>query len=174
FQIPHQNITNQRATSRPGRAWCATTHTGESRMNKTGTGASVDAMKPDHAQAILNGQQPDQAARDLEAGTITTVTVNDVAPDPTLANGAAADWKASLAPDHARLIEDSAISPEVAIARGYWTARTQRELELLGFGSQQRIVPALVVPIRGVTGDIVNYQCRPDRPRARKSKNGKP
>ncbi|MGH9755486.1 MAG: DUF927 domain-containing protein [Blastocatellia bacterium] len=79
-----------------------------------------------------------------------------------------------LAPNHLKLIEDSAISPGVAAARGYWTARTQRELELLGFAKYQRIVPALVVPVFGVTGEIVNYQIRPDRPRVLKSKNGKP
>src|SRR5262245_17192840 len=94
--------------------------------------------------------------------------------EPVANDDQAPDWKATLAPDHAKLIEDSAISPEVAIARGYWTARTQRELELLGFGKQQRIVPALVVPIRGVTGEIVNYQIRPDRPRIGKTKTGNP
>src|SRR5262245_59953288 len=99
---------------------------------------------------------------------VETPADNDDAPDQS------PDWKASLAPHHAKLIEDSSISAEVAITRGYWTARTQRELELLGFGKQQRIVPALVVPVYGETGAVVNYQIRPDRPRVRPSKNGKP
>ncbi|MGH9938164.1 MAG: DUF3854 domain-containing protein, partial [Blastocatellia bacterium] len=92
-------------------------------------------------------------------------------------NGAASDqepdWKARLAPNHAKLIEDSAVSPSVAINRGYSTATKKAELKALGFKDYQQLPPALVIPIYGVTGEIVNYQIRPDRPRILKSKNGK-
>lgn len=78
-----------------------------------------------------------------------------------------------LAEHHAKMIEGSAISAEVAAARGYFTAATKVELKRLGFADYQQLPPALVVPVYGVTGEIVNYQIRPDRPRIPKSKNGK-
>jgi len=94
-------------------------------------------------------------------------TINGAAPDP------APDWAARLAPNHAKMIKDSAISPEVATERGYFTATKKVELRDIGFADYQRIVPALVVPVYSLTGEIVNYQIRPDRPRIPRSKNGK-
>ncbi len=70
-----------------------------------------------------------------------------------------------LLPQHERLIQNSAITPEVAQARGYWSATTRVEVEALGFTGKQARVPALVVPIHGVTGEVVLHQLRPDRPR---------
>ncbi|MGH9939300.1 MAG: DUF927 domain-containing protein, partial [Blastocatellia bacterium] len=93
--------------------------------------------------------------------------------DTGAAVDSALDWKARLAPNHAKLIEDSAVSPGVAIERGYFTATKKAELKALGFKDYQQLPPALVIPIYGVTGEIVNYQIRPDRPRILKSKNGK-
>jgi Domain of unknown function (DUF3854) len=78
-----------------------------------------------------------------------------------------------LAPQHAKLIEDSKVSPDVAAARGYFTATTKVELRNLGFAEYQRIVPAMVVPVYGVTGEIVNYQIRPDIPRIPPSRDGR-
>ena len=71
----------------------------------------------------------------------------------------------TLSPEHRALLEASAISDEIADARGYFTATTAAELGRLGFDSYQRIAPALVLPVWGVDGQIVNYQARPDRPR---------
>lgn len=73
--------------------------------------------------------------------------------------------KKSLQEQHRDLLEASAISPEVAAERGYWTATRKAELEALGFKRGQASVPALVIPIRDVVGKIVNYQIRPDQPR---------
>jgi hypothetical protein len=70
-----------------------------------------------------------------------------------------------LAEQHRQLIDDSAISAEVAGARGYWTATRKAELEVLGFKRFQQSVPALVIPIRDARGEIVTYQIRPDQPR---------
>lgn len=70
-----------------------------------------------------------------------------------------------LLPHHAELLRASAISDEVAAARGYFSAETKTALAELGFETYQRIVPALVLPCWGVDGAIVNYQARPDRPR---------
>jgi hypothetical protein len=78
---------------------------------------------------------------------------------------------ARLLPQHARLIEASGISPEVARARGYRSVTTKAELARCGFTESQRLVPTLLIPIYNVAGELVNYQHRPDAPRI---VNGKP
>jgi len=78
----------------------------------------------------------------------------------------------ALLPQHAELIQESGIAPEVAAARGYRSATKKADLLALGFGASQCRVPALVIPVRGVTGEIATYQIRPDEPRIRK--DGKP
>src|SRR4051812_44812651 len=70
-----------------------------------------------------------------------------------------------LADHHRQLLEQSAISADMAAARGYFTARSAAELRRLGFERYQQNAPALVIPCWGVDGQIVNYQARPDRPR---------
>src|SRR5215207_5218976 len=70
------------------------------------------------------------------------------------------------------LFEDSCLSARVAVKRGYRTVTHKAELERLGFGRNQRNVPALLVPIYGPTGEISLYQSRPDEPRI--NKRGKP
>jgi hypothetical protein len=70
-----------------------------------------------------------------------------------------------LLDDHRSMLAASAISDDVIAARGYFSATQRSELADLGFATIQRIVPALVVPLWGVNGEIVNYQARPDRPR---------
>jgi hypothetical protein len=55
-----------------------------------------------------------------------------------------------LLPHHRHLIARSAISPGVALARGYRSVTTRS---------------ALLIPVRGVAGDVVLYQARPDEPR---------
>jgi len=77
-----------------------------------------------------------------------------------------------LLPQHEALIQASAISPEVAAARRYWSAQRKIELKQLGFGDRQCIPPALVVPVWSVLGEIATYQVRPDQPRI--NHNGKP
>ena len=70
-----------------------------------------------------------------------------------------------LLPRHQALLKASAISDEVARARGYWSATTKGELAALGFGPSQQRVPALVVPVWSVAGETATYQIRPDDPR---------
>jgi hypothetical protein len=70
-----------------------------------------------------------------------------------------------LYPHHLKLLADSAISDEVMRRRGYFTATKPIELRRLGFSTVQAIVPSLVIPIRGIDGEIVSYQARPDQPR---------
>lgn len=70
-----------------------------------------------------------------------------------------------LLPQHEKLIHQSAIIPAVSEERGYRSVETRAELERLGFSNRQRRVPALLVPVRTVTGEVGTYQIRPDQPR---------
>lgn len=70
-----------------------------------------------------------------------------------------------LLPAHRAILKDSAIGDEVIAQRGYFSATKAIELRRLGFSTVQAIVPSLVIPIRGVDGEIVSYQLRPDQPR---------
>jgi hypothetical protein len=76
----------------------------------------------------------------------------------------------SLLPQHQALIDSSAIDPEVAAARGYRSVTTKAELQRLGFSASQTRVPALLIPIHDVHGQIATYQARPDEPRIREGK----
>src|SRR5215831_4598150 len=73
-------------------------------------------------------------------------------------------------PQHQALLDASGITPEVAAARGYRSVTDASELEALGFADYQQIVPALLVPVYGVDGEIATYQSRPDAPRVAKGK----
>jgi hypothetical protein len=75
----------------------------------------------------------------------------------------------TLLPHHRQLIESSAISSEVAEARGYYSVSEPKELNGL-FSASQRRAPALVIPVWDVYGDRAFFQLRPDEPRV---KNGR-
>jgi putative DNA primase/helicase len=64
----------------------------------------------------------------------------------------------------------SGISEEVVETRGYWTATDPDELAGLGFAKYQCRVPALVIPVRGVEGEVLFSRIRPDDPRQDKRK----
>ena len=70
-----------------------------------------------------------------------------------------------LLPQHQQLIDKSAISSEVSAERGYRSVTVRAELRRLGFTETQCRVPALLIPIHGITGQVVLYQARPDVPR---------
>jgi DNA-binding transcriptional ArsR family regulator len=71
-----------------------------------------------------------------------------------------------LLEQHAKLLTASAIHPDVIRSRGYFSASARKTLGQLGFSrSQQERVPALVIPVCGVTGTVVFHQARPDQPR---------
>jgi uncharacterized protein DUF3854 len=84
--------------------------------------------------------------------------------------GSGAKTPTGLLPQHAALISASAISAEVAAARGYRSVAKKAELGDLGFVESQRQVPTLLVPIWTVNGEIGSYQHRPDQPRIREGK----
>jgi hypothetical protein len=71
------------------------------------------------------------------------------------------------------LTKESGISEAVIRARGYWTATEEEDLLDLGFTKPQRRVPALVIPVWGVDGEIRFSRIRPDDPREDPKKPGK-
>lgn len=73
---------------------------------------------------------------------------------------------------HAQLLADSAISVEVAAARGYVTVDTKTRLDPTGIAKAARTVPGLLIPIYDTAGTLRLHQYRPDRPRLNEA--GKP
>jgi hypothetical protein len=80
------------------------------------------------------------------------------------------DYGAGVFAQHAELLHASGIPVDVARERGYVSAQHKADLARRGFAVSQRIVPALVIPLHSVSGEVVGYQARPDEPRM---KNGK-
>ena len=70
----------------------------------------------------------------------------------------------TLLPQHQALLDASAISPEVAHARGYRSVTEKRELAQIMPASQQ-LAPGLLIPLHNVYGEQPAYQLRPDEPR---------
>jgi Protein of unknown function (DUF3631)/Domain of unknown function (DUF3854) len=75
------------------------------------------------------------------------------------------DYGLRLLPQHQELLVGSAISSGVARARGYVSVTEKTRLEPVGFSPVQRRVPGLLIPVHGVTGDVVGHEYRPDVPR---------
>jgi hypothetical protein len=74
-----------------------------------------------------------------------------------------------ILPQHQALLDASAISEEVARARGYWSATYSADLNGRFKGVQKR-VPGLVIPVHNVVGELAFNQLRPDDPRELKGK----
>jgi hypothetical protein len=70
-----------------------------------------------------------------------------------------------LLDQHLQFLRARAVADDVAAERGYRSAQKKADLEKLGFGRTQQLVPALVIPICSVRGEIESYQLRPDTPR---------
>jgi hypothetical protein len=70
-----------------------------------------------------------------------------------------------LLEQHWKFLRTRAVADEVATERGYQSAVRKVELERLGFGRTQHLVPALVIPVWSVRGEVGSYQLRPDKPR---------
>lgn len=79
-----------------------------------------------------------------------------------------------LVPEHLRMLHnESGISPEDILARGYFTATDPEQLRELGFAEYQLRTPALVLPVHGVKDGPLFHRARPDNPREYKSSIGK-
>jgi hypothetical protein len=104
--------------------------------------------------------------RDPEAAPSTPS--DEPAPEP--GNGVALPPR-TLLPHHLKQLQNgSSISTKVIAQRGYWSATDAKELIKFGFAHYQRKVPALVVPVTGVNGEVVTWVLRPDSPRVSKGK----
>jgi hypothetical protein len=74
-------------------------------------------------------------------------------------------YSCDLLPQHAAILSKSAISPEVAEARGYYSLKSRADVKRLGFLPRQGNVPALGIPIRDVHRRVPFVLIRPDQPR---------
>jgi hypothetical protein len=71
-----------------------------------------------------------------------------------------------LSETHLRsLLEGSSLREDIITSRGYRTVASRAELLRLGFSDRQCRVPALLLPVWNVHGEVATYQCRPDEPR---------
>ena len=70
-----------------------------------------------------------------------------------------------LLPQHQKLIEDSGISDSIAQARGYRSLTTVQALAAVRLAKNQQFIPALLLPIWDITGQVSLHQVRPDHPR---------
>ena len=71
-----------------------------------------------------------------------------------------------LSPEHLSMLRDeSGISDEVIAARGYRTITDRDDLAELGFASNQRRIPGLLLPLHSTDADNALNIYRPDNPR---------
>jgi hypothetical protein len=86
-----------------------------------------------------------------------------------------ADDQYGVRPQHAKLLAERAIKPEVAKARGYRSAPWKEYALKYGDFSQSTMGAygggGLLIPVWSVEGRITWWQCRPDHPRS--GRNGK-
>lgn len=73
--------------------------------------------------------------------------------------------EAPLLPQHQALLAASAIPDHVAAARGYQSLTTQAAVRRYGFSASQARIPALLLPIWDIFGEVATYQLHPDLPR---------
>jgi len=73
--------------------------------------------------------------------------------------------KDGLLPEHARYLYDRAVGDDVAIERGYFSARRRTQLADRGFPVSQQLAPSLCIPLWSVRGEVESYQIRADVPR---------
>ncbi len=78
--------------------------------------------------------------------------------------------KRPLLPEHRRKLAASGISDKLIQSCGYHSEVSGAALGRLGFGRDQRLVPALLIPIWGLGGRTNLHQIRPNRPRILKGR----
>ena len=77
------------------------------------------------------------------------------------------EYSADLLPRHVELLKKSAISTEVAEARGYRSLKSRDDLQERDFLSRQGSVPALAIPVHDVNGRVPFVLIRPNQPRSK-------
>jgi hypothetical protein len=72
----------------------------------------------------------------------------------------------AIFPQHAQLLEASAISPQVTREREYVSVDSRAQLKRYGKGFSNKCpVPGLLIPLHRLDGSVWGYQYRPDAPR---------
>jgi hypothetical protein len=71
----------------------------------------------------------------------------------------------ALLQEHLDHLKGSALSLEVIKERGYRSELNKAKLKEVGFSTAQQRIPGILIPLHGVTGEIIGYQYRPDNPR---------
>ena len=117
-----------------------------------GHGPRMTTVGSNDRTAVTAASQP---AQDASAGSAVAENSGDLV----------------LLSQHEHLLRDSAITDEVARARGYRSVALKAELGRLDFGRAQRQVPGLLIPVHSVFGEVPHHQYRPDTPR---EKRGRP
>jgi hypothetical protein len=69
--------------------------------------------------------------------------------------------------EHQAILRASAIDVDVARERGYVSVTEKTRLEQAGFAKVQRRPPGLLIPVHGVTGDVVTPTRHGRRPPGR-------
>lgn len=117
-------------------------------------------IRPEHVTSNTEETQGHQKMEKPESASSVTLSSNDSGkPEP-------------LAQHHWNILaSESGIQREVIELRGYCTVAKKSHVKKLGFKDAQCNVPALLIPIYNVLGEIALYQTRPDNPRI---KAGKP
>ncbi len=76
-----------------------------------------------------------------------------------------------LSPEHLKMLHDeSGISNDVILRRGYRTLTESSGLSDLGFSAAQQRTPGLLIPVWSVTGANGLHQFRPDNPRVKEDR----
>ena len=76
----------------------------------------------------------------------------------------------SLLPQHlAMLREESGLSNDIIVERGYRSVTSAAELRAAGYSVSQARVPALLIPLWSVTGQPAGSSLRPDNPRTNRA-----
>ena len=101
------------------------------------------------------------SARPLRAGRCRQ-HCSDLRSHAAGGGGAVNSYGSAIFDNHQELLAASAISVDVARARGYVSADTSVRVAKLGFKGQP--VPGLLLPVWGPEGEIVSHQYRPDVP----------
>ena len=113
-------------------------------------------VSPNSARGATNSAQHSPTSNSAPTGT------PDANGYPDAQTGAI--WQGELSERHRNALEvESAISPDVIAARGYFTANDPALLRLHGFTkAQAAFVPALLVPLWNCQGERAGVAIRPD------------